>query len=273
MKPIATLILNRNLPKVTDKLYRAIKKNEGNITDIFVIEAGSSKNNLSKYVTWYANSKNVKKNGLRFPRGMNYGLYNLWKDNLFNKYKAFFLVTNDTIIENKNTLKKLYTILQKNKKIGILSPCSKKWGENKLLKKNSIKFSWHIHNHAYLLNKDLLLKIINPSSGYKNFLYDGSNFRGYGLESELIAKAYANNFAAAITNKVYLEENEDYLLNYNDLIKTDSYSKNLKLSYDEGLKWMRRKYGFNNKWLLQNYVKLFYDNFFVNYPEYEKYRI
>ena len=24
--------------------------------------------------------------------------------------------------------------------------------------------------------------------GYKNFLFDGSNFRGYGLESELIAK-------------------------------------------------------------------------------------
>ena len=61
MKPIATLILNRNLPKVTDKLYRAIKKNEGSITDIFVIEAGSSKNNLSKYVTWHANSKSVKK--------------------------------------------------------------------------------------------------------------------------------------------------------------------------------------------------------------------
>ena len=146
-------------------------------------------------------------------------------------------------------------------------------GENKFLRKNSIKFSWYIHNHAYLLNKEFLLNIINPTSGYKKFLYDGSNFRGYGLESELIAKSYANNFAAAITNQVYLEENENYLLKYNDLIKTESYSKNLQLSYKEGLKWMRKKYGFNNKWLLQNYVKLFYDNFFVNYPEYEKYKI
>tara|TARA_X000001036_G_scaffold428027_1_gene457330 strand:+ start:188 stop:523 length:336 start_codon:yes stop_codon:yes gene_type:complete len=105
MKPIATLILNRNLPKVTDKLYRTIKKNEGNITDIFVIEAGSSKNNLSKYVTWHANSKSVIEKGLRFPRGMNYGLYNLWQDNLFNKYNAFFLVTNDTVIKKKIHLK------------------------------------------------------------------------------------------------------------------------------------------------------------------------
>ena len=90
MKPIATLILNRNLPKVTDRLYRLLKKNEGSITDIFVIEAGSNKNNLSKYATWYANTKNIKKKGLRFPRGMNYGLFKLWKERKFTKYKAFF---------------------------------------------------------------------------------------------------------------------------------------------------------------------------------------
>ncbi len=273
MKPIATLILNRNLPKVTDRLYRKIRSNDGDITDIFVIESGSSKKNLSKYATWHANSKVVKKNGLRFPRGMNYGLYNLWKEKKFEKYSAFFLVTNDTVIKNKKTLKKLYSILLKNKRIGILSPCSRKWGENKLLERNSYKFSWYIHNHAYLLRKEFLKKVINTSSGYKHFLYDGSNFRGYGLESEIIAKAYANNFAAAITNKVFVEENEEYLLKNTDLIKTESYSKNLKLYYQEGLRWMKKKYGFNNKWLLHNYVKLFYDDFFINYPQYTKYKI
>ena len=84
---------------------------------------------------------------------MNYGLYQMWREKIFTKYKAF-LITNDTVIEDKRTLEKLYSILLKNKKIGILSPCSKKWGENKLLKKNSLKFSWYIHNHAYLLNAD-----------------------------------------------------------------------------------------------------------------------
>ncbi len=34
---------------------------------------------------------------------------------------------------------------------------------------------------------------------YLNFLFDGNNFRGYFSESELIAKAYANNWAASIT--------------------------------------------------------------------------
>ena len=43
MKPVATIILNRNLPKVTDKLYSRIKKHEGYMTDIFIVEAGSLK--------------------------------------------------------------------------------------------------------------------------------------------------------------------------------------------------------------------------------------
>ena len=64
------------------------------MTDIFIVEAGSLKKNLSKYATWYANSKRVRQEGLRFPRGMNYGLYQMWKEKIFTKYKSFFLITN-----------------------------------------------------------------------------------------------------------------------------------------------------------------------------------
>ena len=124
-----------------------------------------------------------------------------------------------------------------------------------------------------MLNKNFLQKIINVKSSYTNFLFDGSNFRGYGLESELIAKAYANDFSAAITTSAYVEENESLLLNKYDLIKTETYSKNLQLMHKEGISWMKKKYGFSNKWLLHNYVKLFYDQFFVIYSEQKKYKI
>ena len=50
MKKVATLILNRNLPKVTDKLFDHINKYDGKFTDIFVIEAGSDKENLSDQI-------------------------------------------------------------------------------------------------------------------------------------------------------------------------------------------------------------------------------
>lgn len=273
MKPVATIILNRNLPEITDKLYKHLKRFDGKETDIYVLESGSDKKKLSKYTTWHANWKSAVKKGLRYYRGMNFGLKKLYDEKKINNYEAFFLITNDALLRKKKTIQPLLSILRRNKKIGILSPCSKRWGERKLFKKDKIKFFWFIHNHAYFLNKKMLLKLINPKSNYIDFLFDGSNFRGYGLDSELIAKAYVNNFSAAITNQVYVEENESHLINKFDLIKTESYSKNLQLYYKEGVRWMKKKYGFDNKWLLQNYVKLSYDQFFLNNPDQKRFKI
>ena len=60
---VATIILNRNLPKVTDKLYNQLKKYNNDISDFYILESGSDKKNLSKNFTWWANDKNTKKNG------------------------------------------------------------------------------------------------------------------------------------------------------------------------------------------------------------------
>ena len=94
-----------------------------------------------------------------------------------------------------------------------------------------------------------------------DFLFDGNNFRGYCSESELIAKAYANNWAAAITTEVWALENESHLLSKADLIKTDTYQENLRLYVEEGKRWMLNKYGFNSRWSMHLYVKSFYDSF------------
>ena len=51
-----------------------------------------------------------------------------------------------------------------------------------------------------------------------SFLFDGNNFRGYCSESELIAKAYVNDWAAGITSKVWSGENESLLLKKSKLI-------------------------------------------------------
>ena len=39
------------------------------------------------------------------------------------------------------------------------------------------------------------MNLSNPT--FMNFIFDGTNFRGYLSESELIAKGYANDWAAA----------------------------------------------------------------------------
>jgi len=275
MKKTATIILNRNLPKVTDALVEHLKKNDSDSTDIFVIEAGSDKNNLSKYCTWHLETEEALKYGLRYSRGMNYGLLKLWQDDdkinktTWKKYDSFFLITNDTKFpENQNTVKALQEIQIEYPKVGILSPCSKRWGERDLIGSDSLKYFWFIHNNAYFVKKELIEQLMNTDNpSYMNFLFDGNNFRGYLQESEIIAKTYANDWAAAITTKVYAEEDETYLHDKNKLIKTESYEKNLELYVDEGLKWVKKKYGFNSRWQMMQYSQLFYNKFFEYYPE------
>ena len=73
---IATIILNRNLPKPTDALVNHLRKYDKEMSDIYVVEAGSDKDKLSKYVTWHADWKEAREQGLRYGRGMNYALSN-----------------------------------------------------------------------------------------------------------------------------------------------------------------------------------------------------
>ncbi len=273
-KRVATIILNRNLPDQTDKLVRHLQKHDGSLTDVFVVEAGSDKDRLSKYTTWYADWDEVKAHGLRYSRGMNYGLSKLWESEEFIKYDAFFLLTNDSELQPAPSILPLMEILDNNQRIGILSPCSKTWGELQLLTTHPTKYFWYIHNTAYLLKREFIESVCNEESpGWQNFLFDGTNFRGYGAESELIAKAYVNDYAAAITRVVWAEENQSHLLQLADIIKTEQFDENISLYIAEGQKWMKRKFGFSSKWHMQQYVQLFYDKYFEYHPEDLNYKI
>lgn len=274
MKRVATIILNRNLPTVTDRLAEHLKKYDDDQTDIFVVEAGSGPDMLSKYCTWHVDTEEVRKNGLRYARGMNYGLVELWKEGRFQDYDAFFLLTNDTELQKTSTVRVLLQIMDQHQEIGLLSPCSQRWGEKYLFEKNDVKYFWFIHNNAYLIRRQFIEAVCHAETlDYMDFFFDGSNFRGYLMEEEIIAKAYANNWAAAITNQVWAEENEGHLLNHADIIKTDSHDENLKKYLQEGLQWIKSKYGFSSHWVMQQYVRQFYDSFFEYYPEYNDFKI
>jgi hypothetical protein len=273
-KNVATIILNRNLPEITDKLYNKLKKHNSSFSDFFVVEAGSDKSKLSKNYTWHATWKAAKKNGLRFARGMNYALSKLYSEGKFEKYDFFLLLTNDTIFKDYKVIKKLLKYFAEHPKLGIISPCSKSWGEYQILKKYKIKYFWFIHTNAIMIRKDFMKDVMNLSApGFLNFFFDGRNFRGHGIESEIIAKAYINNWSAAITSDVIFDHDQQYLINNFEQIKTENYNKNLALYIEEGAKWMKKKYGFSSKWAMQMYVKNFYDNFFITNQELNKYKI
>ena len=270
----ACIILNRNLPEPTDRLYEHLCRYDKEYSDIYVLEAGSDSDNLSKYYTWHADAPSIRKHGLRYGRGMNYALLKLFQDNLWQQYEAFFFLTNDTELYKGPTIEPLLAILNEHKHVGILSPCSMRWGERLLLKEYPTKYFWFIHNNALLLRRAFIEDIMETDApSYMNFLFDGTNFRGFLSESELIAKAYANDWAAAITTHVFAEENQSYLLEKSDLIRTEPFDENIKLYIKDGIKWLRRKYGFNSRWSMQQYTKSFYDHFFEFHPELAHYRI
>lgn len=274
MKRVATIILNRNLPDVTNRLCEHLMQYDADMTDVYVVDAGSDPERCSQYTTWHVNSPEVIAHGLRYCRGMNYGLSKLWIEKKFQQYDAFFLLTNDTELQSCATLAPLMKILDEHSRVGILSPCSKRWGEHLLLDKKKTKYFWFIHNNAYLLRREFIESIFNiKQPDEMGFLFDGTNFRGYGSESELIAKAYINDWAAAITSEVWALENESYLIDKADLIKTEGYEENIKLYIEEGLNWMRHKYGFKSRWSMQYYVKTFYDHFFEFHPEFKAFQL
>ena len=274
MKKVATIILNRNLPEITDQLSEHLRRYDSAETDVFVVEAGSDYDKLSKSTTWHANSPEVNEHGLRYSRGMNYGLVKLLEEGRFYSYDYFFLLTNDTELAPEPTVSPLLKVMSRHPKLGILSPCSTRWGERFLFNNQDVKYFWFIHNNAYFLRRDFIEEIAQFNTPTElDFLFDGSNFRGYCSEMELIAKAYANEWGAAITTSVWATENESHLLTKADLIKTEKFETNLQLYVDEGRAWMKRKYGFNSRWSMQMYSKFFYDRFFEFHPELEDFRI
>jgi len=65
MKRVATIILNRNLPEVTNRLCEHLAQHDKDATDVFVVEAGSDPERLSRYATWHADWPDGVAQGLR----------------------------------------------------------------------------------------------------------------------------------------------------------------------------------------------------------------
>ena len=262
MSKTAIILLNRNLPDVTDSLYDELKSCSSSVADIFVIESGSDSQNLSSHMSYYANWPEAINNGLRYSGGMNFGLMNVRND-FPGVYDSYLLLAYDTMLLSSNPVQKLRSVLLETEKCGIVSPIGENWGESLIMKDGKPKAFWHIHNNCYLLSESLVSNLVVQNSDYRSYLFDASNFRGYGADTELIAKAYLNGFQAVIAPDVCSRELTELLRERYSVIKTDNESQNFSLYIEEGLQWMKSKYGFSSRWDMNNFALMAYRQFFA----------
>ncbi len=266
---VATLILNRNLPHVTDRLVEHLKQWNGDSTDIYVVESGSDKDKLSQYCSFWADWPEALEKGLRWSRGFNYGLLELEKTG--KRYDYYFLVMGDSVFDDQPTVPRLLSVMQAYPKIGILSPLSLKWSDKQYLSETEpVKCFWLVSHVSWLISRPLLERVTEKSERtYMDYLYDGTNFRGYYNDIELVMKAYQNDFAAAITSKATFREQEDLTLNNAQVMKTDAQAVHWNLMKEEGEVWMKDKYGFSGKGEFKERAAREYVNFMRRNPKYQ----
>lgn len=273
MSEVATIILSRNLPEVANRLYEQFQRQNNGETDIYVVESGTQQDLLSKYYTSWANWDEALRDGLRYPRGFNFGLLALLGEGKFYNYDYFFLVCND-IRFDVPLVPILLDEIKRHPRVGIMSPCGSTWAESSSMQPDTTRYVWHINHIAWMVRRsfvEAIMERVKPDP--TSFLYDGSNFRGYCADLELIGKGYVNEFATAVTTRAKFDEEVDLLRLQSDLIRTDAFDVNQRRVFEEGHQWLHRKYGFTNRAHMQIYVKHFYDRFFQLYPMLETYRL
>lgn len=272
MSRVATIILSRNLPERADALYEQFTSQNNGETDIYLVESGTNPDLLSKYYTAWANWPEAIQNGLRYCRGFNYGLLQLMQDGTFLDYDYYFLVCNDITFTDP-LVPVLIDEMDRHPRVGIISPCLETWPEQHEIGPMATRYVWHINHHAWMVRRDFVTTVmerVTPSE--MALLYDGSNFRGYCADLELITKGYINEYATALTTRVKIREDKSLLTDQARRIATDAYATNRLRVCREGEAWMRRKYGFPNRGYFHLYAKQFYDRFFHLNPDLEIHR-
>lgn len=274
MTKLAIIILVRNNPNQVVKLHETMTKWADVETDFYVVECGTKKDNLSGIHSFYADWPFAIENGLRYPRGINFALEHIHLNGKLKEYDAIMFLNSDVVVPHKAFLSVLLRILDKNPKLGIISPSSAAWGETLLLGKNNLRCFWHIHNNALMFRREALLDLLNfAEPNHMGFLFDGHNFHGFCCELEVISKAYLNGWAAAITSEVFIERDSEYLFDFTVPGNIKKQQLPVLKAVEEGRNWMKQKYGFNSHWDFLWYAKSAHDTFFKYNHELEGLRV
>ena len=258
---IDVLILNRNLRSITDDLVRSMIIHDKNAL-VGVIDAGSRKEERSDFTVVSDESKFAAEHGLRINRGYNLGIK--WWLTQTTSSDWLLLLPNDSEVvawdshillrqlENLPNAVVVIPIAPTNPYIPLLGPLR-------------LGLGWNFHEGPILLKRNYL----ENRTENQGQVFDEDNFRSYLSFIELSFQVYGDNKSVLATDLVSFVENESHLLSNSALIQTESYTENLELLVTEGEAWLRKKYGWEDRWPLEMAARALFERYLIMNPSNE----
>lgn len=265
---IDVVILNRNLGKVCDALCLDVQRIMGPESQLVVVDCSTSPSLASKNATVVADSKSALESGLRFGRGMNIGINYLLKNEASSPWILLLPVDAEIVHCDLEELAECLSAIPELVAVKPLPDGSAYGGH---LEGVGIGLGWNFEEGPWLVRADYVRDqvVLNERSEF----FDFSNFRGYLTSLELAFRAYANGKCVGISNHLVLRENESYIIEKADLMKTEPMEENLKRFVEEGELWLRAKYGIRDPWDFAQIVRLLFDQFLVEHPQLKRFSL
>lgn len=190
MDSVAIIVMNRDRPELTDKVVEQLQTmGEGLDTQLFVVEAGSTPEGRSKYMTHYFRDPNYRGRYFAFNQGLKFA------HDARSEWDYYWFVCNDIIFpEGQDSLRLLWEAMQSDPRMAGIGPgepeaddyegCQPKPGRD-----------WHkastIHGLAMLMRGE----------AYRDVGYCSPKFRySQGAGTEFAYNVYRNGWFLAYSD-------------------------------------------------------------------------
>lgn len=191
---VATIIVNRNRPDLTDELVEQVKhfgKTRG--SDIFVIDCGSDPDKRSQYTSHHFSDPGFRGKCYGHNRGLRYLLGNS------GRYPYYWFLMNDLVFQPvPDPIDTMVDVLESEPRMGILSPTERHGGYPGSRPEPGAR--WHkvaTCNYLALMMKDECLQevgFLNPEFKYS-----------WGAIHELSYKMYRTGWFLAYSDEVTMD--------------------------------------------------------------------
>lgn len=230
--------------------------------ECIVIDSGSDSNLVHPSTRIRVEDETTMREGLRFCRGMNLALAHWLQE---HQTEWIFLLPVDYEVV-RFELQPLQSLFLDYPQIALVAPIQVGSEHEALVGSRDFLPTWQFDDGPLLLSRSVWKNIPRHVSANFEFFND-ANFRSVYYSLEAALRVLYLGFGVGITSFIATEENEDYLKEFADSLKTDANHLNLDLAREESSLWLSNQFGSSDHWYLVRLVEALFRQFMSEEPE------